>query len=38
MSLRGTAGDLAGRLMGPSDMRDMLTMKKSKRHHESVQN
>jgi len=29
---------LAGRLTGPREMRDMLTMKKSKRHHASVQN
>jgi hypothetical protein len=30
--------DLAGRSTGPREMRDMLTMKRSKRHHGSVKN
>ena len=36
--LRLCSGNLAGRLMGPREMRDMLTMKKSNTHHASVQN
>jgi hypothetical protein len=32
------AGHLAGSSTGPSEMRDMLTIKRSKRHHESVKN
>ncbi len=30
--------DLAGRSMGPREMRDMLTMKRSKRHQASLKN
>ena len=36
--LRLCSCNLAGRLMGPREMRDILTMKKSNTHHASVQN